>query len=209
MSDTWIERWREGRIGWHEADGNEGLKKYWRATGKSVLVPLCGKSQDMVWLADQGNEVTGVEVSEVAVKAFFEEQQLDYDVVAGELPAYRAKEKPITIYCGDFFALTRTNCDAHYDRGALIALRSDLRPTYVRHVNTLLPAAVDRLVITLEYDQSIAQGPPFSVNEQELLSYWPELKVVDFYDDIENGPPKFHEAGLKRMIETVWAHRTA
>lgn len=204
MSDTWIERWREGRIGWHEADGNAGLKKYWRATGKHVLVPLCGKAQDMLWLADQGNEVTGVEVSEVAVKRFFEEQQLDYDVVDAELPAYRAKHKPITIYCGDFFALTSTDCNAHYDRGALIALRPDMRPAYARHVNTLLAKDVERLVITLEYDQSVAKGPPFSVPEYEVLSYWPELKVLDFHDDIENAPPKFREVGLKKMIEAVW-----
>jgi hypothetical protein len=37
-----------------------------------------------------------------------------------------------------------------------------------------------------------------------LLTYWPELKRVDAYDDLENGPPKFREAGLREMIEVVW-----
>ena len=45
MSEPWVERWQEGRIGWHEALGNKSLKKYWKARDKRVLVPLCGKSQ--------------------------------------------------------------------------------------------------------------------------------------------------------------------
>ncbi|NIV17535.1 MAG: thiopurine S-methyltransferase [Woeseiaceae bacterium] len=204
MTEAWIERWQEGRTGWHEAGGNAGLKKHWRATGRRVFVPLCGKTPDMAWLAEQGNTVVGVELSELAVRAFFDEQQLSYDIIDGGLPAYRANEKPITIYCGDFFALREVACDAHYDRGALIALPREMRPAYVEHVNRLIPGDVERLVITLEYDQSIAKGPPFSVAAGELLSYWPGLELAESHDDIENGPPKFLAAGLREMIESVW-----
>lgn len=209
MTEPWIERWQEGRTGWHEAGGNAGLKKHWRAAGRSVFVPLCGKTPDLVWLAEQGNAVVGVELSELAVRAFFDEQQITYDIFDGDLPAYRAHEKPITIYCGDIFALQEVDCDAHYDRGALIALPRETRAAYVQHVNSLIPNDVERLVITLEYDQSIAQGPPFSVASEELLSYWPSLTRIEARDDIENGPPKFLEAGLREMIETVWIHRVA
>lgn len=204
MGENWIDRWQKGRTGWHEPDGNAGLRRHWRAGGKRVLVPLCGKSPDLVWLAGQGNAVTGVELSELAVKSFFDEQQLEYEPVAAELPAFRAREMPITIYCGDFFALTAVDCDAHYDRGALVALAPGMRQAYVNHLDRLLPDGVYRLVVALDYDQRKADGPPFSVEPGELLSYWPELECVDRYDDIENGPPKFREAGLAQMFESVW-----
>jgi len=60
MTESWLERWREGRIGWHEAEGNASLKKHWRAEGKRVLVPMCGKTVDMLWLEERGNSVVGV-----------------------------------------------------------------------------------------------------------------------------------------------------
>lgn len=204
MSELWIERWQEGRTGWHEDDGNASLKKHWRATGRRVLVPLCGKTRDLAWLVEQGNEVIGVELSELAVKAFFEEHTLRFEVTDGELPAYRALDAPITLYCGDYFSLTSLRCDAHYDRGALVAVPPDQRSAYARHTSTLLESSSEQLIITLEYDQSKAEGPPFPVAPEELLAYWPDLTRVDAYDDIENSPPKFRDAGLEEMIEVVW-----
>ena len=39
-------------------------------------MPLCGKSLDLLWLAAQGHRVLGVEISPLAVDAFFAEQDL-------------------------------------------------------------------------------------------------------------------------------------
>lgn len=204
MGESWIERWQEGRIGWHETDGNASLKKHWRAQNRRVLVPLCGKTPDMKWLADQGNRVIGVELSELAVKAFFAEQKLDYKIQEAELPAYQAIDDSITIYCGDYTKLHSVRCDAHYDRGALIAMPANAREAYAAHTDSLLEEVAERLVITLEYDDTVAIGPPFSVSGEEVLSYWPELVCVDSHNDIENGPPKFLEAGLSELTERVW-----
>lgn len=209
MANQWIERWQQGHIGWHEARGNASLKEYWRGTGKRVLVPLCGKSQDLLWLEAQGNDVTGVELSEMAVKAFLDENQLAYTVSDKVLRAYRATERRITIYCGDYFALQvgalqAGSFDAHFDRGALIALPRDRRPAYAAHTSSLLSDTAEQLLITLEYDQSVAKGPPFSVTADEVLEYWPNLQRVAARNDIANGPPKFRDAGLTEMIEVIW-----
>ncbi len=204
MTESWMERWHEGRIGWHEPEGNNSLKKHWRAAGRRVLVPLCGKTPDLAWLARLGNEVVGIEMADIAVETFFAEQRLSFDVVRDARPVYRARELPITIYCGDFFDIRGLGCDAHYDRGALVAMPAHLRPQYAAHVNSLLVQGAERLVITVEYDQSVAAGPPFSVEEDELLSYWPTLRRVDVFEDIHRGPPKFREAGLSSMMESVW-----
>jgi len=204
MTEPWLERWQDGNIGWHEAQGNSSLQKYWTATGKRVLVPLCGKTQDLIWLERQGNQVVGVELSEIAVKAFFDENDIRYSIAEGALTAYVAEEHSITIYCGDFFEFTEGPFDAHYDRGALIALPANMRQAYAEHTRTLLDADAAQMIICLEYDDSIATGPPFSVPAHEILAFWPKLERVAAYDDIENGPPKFREAGLNEMIEVIW-----
>lgn len=204
MHDDWLERWQIGRTGWHEAGGNLNLQKHWRATGKRVLVPLCGKTPDLLWLEAQGNEVVGVELSDIAVQAFFEEHGLGFDRSAGALDEYRATERRITLYCGDYFEFTDSGFTAHYDRGALVALSPELRSEYARHTTSLLSAGAEQLVIGVQYDQAVCDGPPFSISADEMRGYWPDLEVVATVDDTANAPPKFLEAGLDLMYETVW-----
>lgn len=207
MTEDWLSRWNEGRIGWHEPLGNAALRRYWPSlpAGARVLVPLCGKSVDMAWLASRGLTVTGIELSSIAVEAFFAEQELSVSVERrGGFDVHTAAEMPITIWCGDFFEFTGGGCDALYDRGALVALPADLRPRYARHLTSLLRPGARRLVITLEYDQARVAGPPFSVPPDELLRYWPDLERVGAADDLGNCPPKFREAGLERVLEAVW-----
>jgi thiopurine S-methyltransferase len=204
MTESWLERWREGRIGWHEQDGNASLKKHWRASGKRVLVPLCGKTVDMLWLEEQGNSVVGVELSDIAARAFFQENGLRYTVDEGRLAVYTAEDRDITIHCGDLFDFHETGFTGWYDRGAFVATPAEQRPAYARHIDALLAPDASRLLITLEYDDTIATGPPFSISRDEIGRYWPGLEEIERYDDIENGPPKFREAGLQAMFESVW-----
>ena len=76
----WLQRWQEGQIGFHRSDVMPLLEKHWPSlqlpAGSRVLVPLCGKSLDMHWLAAQGHRVLGVELSPLAVTQFFEEAGL-------------------------------------------------------------------------------------------------------------------------------------
>ena len=205
MSNQWLERWQIGRTGWHEAAGNRGLKGNWTATGRHVLVPLAGKAVDLAWLASRGNRVTGVELSPLAVEAFFDEQELAFELdESGSLPVYEAVGADIRIACGDYFEFSETGFDAHYDRGALVALPADLRPRYAAHTLARLTPDAYQLVITVSYEQSVAEGPPFSLGEDELLGYWPRLERRDSYDDSDRMPPKFRDAGLTAIAEEVW-----
>ena len=204
MHEAWLERWRIGRTGWHEEGGNASLQQYWRARDRRVLVPLCGKTPDLLWLEAQGNDVVGVELAEVAIRGFFEDNALEYAVHDGELVEYRALTRRISLYCGDYFAFRSGAFDAHYDRGALVALTPDLRARYAQHTSSLLTDDAEQLVITVDYDQSVCDGPPFALSEREILSYWPRLRQVASVDDTENAPPKFLDAGLQRLNEVVW-----
>ena len=135
MSSDWLERWQEGRIGWHEADGNAGLRRHWATSGRRVLVPLCGKSQDVLWLEAQGNDVVGVELSEIAVQAFFEENGIRCSrrKTAAGGDYWVADDRRVSIYRGDYFSFSDGPFDACYDRGALVALAPDLRDDYIAH----------------------------------------------------------------------------
>ena len=210
MSEDWLGRWDRGRTGWHEPAGNQGLQSYWpefKDPG-SVLVPLCGKSPDLLWLAERGHDVVGVELSEIAVEGFFNDQGLEYErEPAGPLIRYSASLHSITIFCGDYFAFQAQPFDALYDRGALVALPAELRPRYVEHTSRLLKPGAVRLVITLEYDQQIVNGPPFSVTGDELSTYWDDLNRVAEKNDIDNCPPKFRKAGLTEISEVFWLSR--
>ncbi len=203
MIDAWIERWQVGRIGWHEPGGNASLKRYWDQTGCRVLVPLCGKSADLLWLESQGNSVTGVELSELAVTAFFDENELEYS--SSSPGRFDAVDRNITMVCGDYFDFVEeSGFDALYDRGSLVALPADVRPDYAAHTRSLLTQDACLFVITVDYDQTRADGPPFSLSADEILGYWPDLERRDRYDDLANCPPKFIDAGLTEFYEVVW-----
>lgn len=208
MSESWLERWEQGRIGWHEPDGNAKLKTHWPklAAGSRVLVPFCGKTPDLLWLANGGLEVVGVELSLIAVESFFADHTLDFTAEKnGPLTRYRCTEPAIDIFCGDYFRFKSKPFNALYDRGALIAMPADDRPRYVEHTKALLDKDAYRLIITLEYDQHAASGPPFAVMPDEIVSYWSDLQLLSQVNDIDNCPPKFKAAGLTEIIETAWS----
>jgi thiopurine S-methyltransferase len=205
MSEDWLDRWANGRTGWHEVDGNVGLRAHWPAKEGRVLVPLCGKSPDLAWLAERGHTVVGVELSDIAARGFFEDRGWKYDVVAdGDFDRYEGRESPISIYCGDYFRFGSEPFDGLYDRGAYVAIDPSMRRQYTEHTRRLLKPESTRLIVTLEYDQAVVAGPPFAAWPDEVEADWGPLERVQDQDDIDNCPPKFLAAGLTRIREVVW-----
>jgi thiopurine S-methyltransferase len=212
MHDEWLARWRDGRIGFHEGRPNAFLDRYLArlAGARRVLVPLCGRSEDLAFLAAHGYEVVGVELSEPAVRAFFELHALVPSVAArGPFVEYRAGS--ITLLVGDLFDTTPAllgATDALYDRAALIALPAELRARYVAHLRALLPADAPGLVITIEYDAASLSGPPFPVLEAELRALYAGA-IVEWLEDqpvtsgrcAESGSPATERCFAIRLVE--------
>lgn len=212
QADFWQARWQRNQIGFHQAQVNPYLQRHWPALGVApgaqVLVPLCGKSLDLAWLAGQGVRVLGVELAEKAVQAFFHEQQLQPQVHAeGAFTRYQAGD--VQLWCGDFFALTAQDvagCTALYDRAALIALPPEMRRRYVQHLTAILPKGCAGLLVTLDYDQDVLPGPPFAVPDDEVQALWGGQWQVEQLEcrDILGEGGKFADAGAQRLHERAY-----
>lgn len=206
--DFWHQRWQRNEIGFHRDSVNPVLQKHWPTISREgtgpVLVPLCGKSLDMLWLARQGHAVTGIEVDRGAVELFYKEAGLAPEIdESGPLPAYSAGG--ITLFVGDFFEFDQPDrFRLAYDRAALIALPAEMRPRYLAHLATLLAPDARGLLITLEYAQAQMQGPPFSVIHDELDGD----PALDFQclerSDVLAAHPRFSDKGLTWLNEAAY-----
>lgn len=212
--EFWFQRWEEGQIGFHQDRINEYLTRHWdrlqAAPGARVLVPLCGKSLDMIWLKEQGHDVLGVELSPLAVEAFFKENGLAVERSSNDSFSICESEK-ITILCGDFFDLTADlsrGIDVVYDRASLVALPKEMRERYAAHLIELLPSGGRVLLVTFDYPQDEMNGPPFSVTADEVNALYAvhfEIEALEAVDMIEGSP--LQARGLSRLTEQTFLLR--
>lgn len=210
--DYWLERWEQKETGFHQSEINLYLCQYWKELyldqDDTVFVPLCGKSQDMLWLYTQNYKVLGVELSAIAVEDFFKENKL--------IPDYnrckrfnRYETNRICILRGDFFNLDRKDLikvSAVYDRASLVALPHDMRDRYVRHLLGILSPGTQILLITFEYSQLEMQGPPFSVSVSEVENLFGGHSSICLLArrDILNRYPRFYDRGVSKLYENIF-----
>ena len=208
----WLDRWRQGQIGFHQAEVNTLLAQHWPALslppGSEVLVPLAGKSLDMLWLAGQGHRVTGIELSDQACAAFFVENGLE-PVVDTHGPFRRRRAGAITLLAGDIFDLPDAAFDtaaAAYDRAALIALPEPMRSRYVERFHGRLRAGSQTLLITLDYPPDQMAGPPFPVDDDAVRSLFGRHGRVALLErrDILREEPAMAARGLQALHTSAW-----
>lgn len=203
--DFWHSKWAKQEIGFDQFEENPHLASHGAVLGrgKRVLVPLCGKSIDMTFLAAAGHVVVGVELVERAVKDFFTTLGGKPKVTQeGAFTRYDAGS--VVIFVGDFFKTTREllgPVDALYDRASLIALPEPMRRDYARHLRTLMPAHAPGLLVTVEYDEAKAKGPPFSVRPPELEALYGAPHVEALGELLVTDNPRLKEAGAR---EKAW-----
>ena len=187
--EFWLQRWQQGQIGFHRGEVMPLLERHWPALqvapGGRVLVPLCGKSLVMHWLAAQGHRVLGVEISPLAVTQFFAEAGLRPERRSSALGEHFSAG-PIEIILGDAFTLddaTLAGIAGLYDRAALI---------------------------TLEYPQAEKAGPPFAVDQAEVESFAPAWRVeLAERRDILAQEPGFRAEGVSALSTAVYRMRRA
>ncbi|MFN7145060.1 MAG: methyltransferase domain-containing protein [Myxococcota bacterium] len=173
----WLKAWEEGRTAFHQEQVHPELIRCadrFLPGRHRVLVPLCGKSLDLTWLASRGHEVVGVELAEAAITALF---------ARGRTPPARAAVGPyeawtvenLTVLQGDVLELDPTHAgtfDRVWDRASLVALDPDRRVRYVAALRRVLRPGAVVLLETFEYEQARKPGPPHAVPEAEVRTLW-------------------------------------
>ena len=173
----WHQRWEKNEIAFHESKANPLLVKHFNelslAKGRRIFVPLCGKTLDISWLLSKGYRVAGAELSQIAIEQLFMELGVQPEISAvGEVEQWSANY--LDIFVGDIFALSKKvlgPVDAIYDRAALVAFPQDMRNRYTAHL-TEITGKAPQLLISYDYDQSLMEGPPFSVSNEEVKRHY-------------------------------------
>ena len=211
-ADHWLDRWKQDRIGFHESKVNPYLPSYLSrfnlAPGDTIFLPLCGKAIDIAWLAQRGFKVIGVELSEIAIEAFFAEQELQYQQFETDRFMLR-KSGNISLIQGDYFKLRKQDlpdCKMVYDRASLIAIDAVNRGAYAAHMRSIVPQDTGILLITLDYDQAQMNGPPFAVSREEVSQYYQAYYSIELLEqnDVLDEKPRWRDQGLTRLSESVY-----
>lgn len=155
-NQRWKAKWKADDIAFHQPQIHPHLIRFWPQLalpeGATVLVPLCGKSLDLDWLHQQGHRVIGVELSHIAIAAYFAERGLQPQRQRlGRFQRYWAGT--LELWCGDLFDLRREDLGevaAVYDCAALTALPAASRGHYVRQLSSLLGTGGQMLLLTTE-----------------------------------------------------------
>lgn len=197
----WDTMWEEGRTGFHRSHVTKMLQKHFeklKTNGKlkNIFVPLCGKSLDMKWLADQGIVTVGVEGVLQALNEFFAENNLEKTETeikefgpSGKL--LQSKDGMLKLYCGDMMQFSvniEGTFDGIWDRGSLVALDREDVPSYVKILKSLMNPGSRILMEITQYDLQQFEGwdesdkppPPHSMNERQLKELFePECTVEE------------------------------
>ncbi|MEM7711162.1 MAG: thiopurine S-methyltransferase [Pseudomonadota bacterium] len=173
----WHERWRTGRTAFHQEAGNPLFRAHFPELappeGGRVFLPLSGKAGEIPWLLGHGYRVAAAELDLSAVEQLF--RGLGVTPTSRDVGALRHfAADGIDVYQGDVFDLTSDmlgSVDLAYDRAALVALPLEVRARYAAHIRALIGGR-RQMLVTFEYDQSMADGPPFSVGAPEVMRHY-------------------------------------
>ncbi len=143
--ERWQKSWdgaaaRGTQPGFHLAAPNINLEKHHHFLPPgATLVPLCGKSFDMTYLAQKGHDVTGVEFIDDAVAQYFEDKAsktttgpAGETITSARVPcdAGSASPKRVAIVKDDFFdwgERTSDMFDNVFDRGSFVGRQGKCR----------------------------------------------------------------------------------
>ena len=213
--DFWSERWENGQIGFHQSKVHPMLRSHAPDLVRpvdTVLVPLCGKSLDLLFLAEliSGPEakVQGVEFIEQAVREFFNENRIEHRD-AGE---GRFVSEKIELFCRDFLGSSPAQlagigpANFIYDRAALVALPAEMRPAYAQNITRVAAPKALMFLVTFEYDQRKVPGPPFSIAPETVAELYAPHFIIEERERHVAPPrnPRFVEGGVESVAEVAW-----
>ena len=169
---NWNERYEKGDIPWEKGEAAPPVREIAERLGESlwgegpIMVPGCGFGHDARWLADQGMEVVGLDVSEVAIAR------------ASEL----SEEANPTFAVGDFFEAREGEASALFEHTCFCAIDPSQRERYVTAAARWLPPG-GHFVAIFFLNPGRDGGPPFGVSREELDErFGPDFVLIEEWE---------------------------
>jgi SAM-dependent methyltransferase len=182
----WNDRYRDGNLPWDTGQPSSELQ---RVLSRNAIEPCralelgCGTGTNSVWLAQQGFEVTGVDVAPLAV----------------EQAEKRARAAGVKAHFLVADVLDLPDLDGpfafFFDRGCYHAVRRDAPEQYAAAVARQLAAAGRGLILAGNAREAHDPGPPVVTEEQirdELGLAFQFLDLREFrFDEAPGVPERF------------------
>jgi SAM-dependent methyltransferase len=169
----WNDRYRDGNLPWDTGRPSSELQ---RIVSQRRIRPCralelgCGTGANGVWLAQQGFEVTGVDVAPLAV----------------ELAEKRAHAAGVKVHfvVADVFRLPDLNgpFDFFFDRGCYHAVRREAPQQYAPAVAGHLAAGARGLILAGNAREPHDPGPPVVTEQQIRDELGLAFEIVDLYE---------------------------
>uniref|UniRef100_A0A3Q1FV01 thiopurine S-methyltransferase n=1 Tax=Acanthochromis polyacanthus TaxID=80966 RepID=A0A3Q1FV01_9TELE len=198
--EEWEEYWQKDNIGFHIDHVNP-------CVCHPIMLLLLSVA---VRLADRGHSVVGVEISEKAVRQFFEENNMTYsEEAAAGVPGakvFKSSEKSISLYqCDlyDFSSSVEGQFGAIWDRGSLVAVNPQDREKYAALMVSLMAKDCRYLVDNLLYNPTLYKGPPFFVPDEQLHSLFGHCCNIELLQAADALTDRTRKWGLDYLTEKV------
>ncbi len=205
----WKQAWEEGRTGFHGEVPHQFLVSYRdQLKGPKVLVPLCGKSLDLLYLHGQNFDVTGIELSDLALDQFESEHKLSFERTLEGPHEFRSMDR-MKLICGNFFSYDEGHkFDSIYDRAAAIALPKEMRAHYYKHLDHLLaPGGIIMMIVISAPGAQVELdfGPPFFIPEDEIKEAFSENYSITELAITNKGetPARYKEVGIETIEQKL------
>ena len=220
-ADDWNNRWITTHAGRWQLSGvhpfllrHAHLFRDWdNRANKTILVPLCGKSDDLFWLAQTAGlkRVIGIESSSVAIKSLLEEYECTR--ISENIECYSALAGKLIIYCGDLFdkninaKLLGGGVDYIWDRAALVALHWKDHDRYMKQLLSFQGESVGQGkydILIGAYWHTQHRGPPFDVDLAHLQRLFGEQIKVEQLEEIDAFYSGWQNGGFTDMVERLY-----
>lgn len=216
--DFWQQAWNEGRIGFHQSEYTKAMKDKFDnidLKGKTVLLPLAGKTKDILYFLNKGAKVIAVEIVEDAIKQFFNENEINYkfqELTNANL--YEADN--LKFFNADFFKsdeifkdMDINNVDYIFDRASNVALPKELRIKYYQTIKKIKDDETKFFIITFMHDGPKDFGPPFLIPKDEIKNHYKEMDITLSCSEVARNTKlegRFKESGMTYMAQLAWTN---
>lgn len=175
--EFWSQIWEEGVIRFHQGNYNLEMINYFKdfdLKNKSVLIPLAGKTKDILYFLEKGAEVTAIEFYGPAVVSFFEENNISY-----KKHGHSYFSDNLTFHAMDFFQLsTDKPFDVLFDRAAQVVFNQEDRPKYFEQISKLIDKNTLLLLFSIDHDGPFSYGPPYKIPKEEIMTAYKQMGIT-------------------------------